>query len=106
WLAHWGRWFTGIEIHPGATIGNGVFIDHGMGVVIGETAEIGDNCTLYHGVTLGGTSWNQSKRHPTLGGGVVLGAGAKVLGPIMVGDHAKIGSSAVVVRHGPAGATA
>lgn len=106
WLAHLGRWFTGIEIHPGATIGRRVFIDHGMGVVIGETAEIGDDCTLYHGVTLGGTSWNKGKRHPTLGKGVVIGAGAKVLGPILVGDGAKIGSNAVVVREVPAGATA
>jgi serine O-acetyltransferase len=106
WLAHWGRWLTGIEIHPGATIGRRVFIDHGMGVVIGETAEIEDDCTLYHGVTLGGTSWNKGKRHPTLGPGVVIGAGAKVLGPIMVGAGAKIGSNAVVVRDVPPGATA
>jgi serine O-acetyltransferase len=82
-----------------------VFIDHGMGIVIGETAEIGDDCTLYHGVTLGGTSWNKGKRHPTLGKGVVIGAGAKVLGPILIGDGAKIGSNAVVVRDVPAGAT-
>jgi serine O-acetyltransferase len=106
WLSHWGRFLTGIEIHPGATIGRRVFIDHGMGVVIGETAEIGDDCTLYHGVTLGGTSWNAGKRHPTLGRGVVLGAGAKILGPVLVGDHAKVGSNAVVVRNVPAGATA
>jgi serine O-acetyltransferase len=106
WLSHWSRWFTGIEIHPGATIGRRVFIDHGMGVVIGETAEIGDDCTLYHGVTLGGTSWNKGKRHPTLGRNVVLGAGAQVLGPILVGDGAKIGSNAVVVRDVPPGATA
>ncbi len=106
WLAHWSRWLTGIEIHPGATIGRRVFIDHGMGVVIGETAEIGDDCTLYHGVTLGGTSWNAGKRHPTLGKGVVIGTGAKILGPILVGDGAKIGSNAVVVREVPAGATA
>ena len=106
WLAHWGRWATGIEIHPGATIGRRVFIDHGMGVVIGETAVIGDDCTLYHGVTLGGTSWNKGKRHPTLGRNVVIGAGAKVLGPIHVGDGAKIGSNAVVVREVPPGATA
>ncbi len=106
WLAHWGRWLTGIEIHPGATIGRRVFIDHGMGIVIGETAEIGDDSTLYHGVTLGGTSWNKGKRHPTLGRGVVVGAGANILGPIMVGDGAKIGSNAVVVRDVPAGATA
>ena len=106
WLAHWGRWLTGIEIHPGATIGRRVFIDHGMGIVIVETAEIHDDCTLYHGVTLGGTSWNAGKRHPTLGKGVVIGAGAKILGPILVGDGAKIGSNAVVVRDVPAGATA
>jgi serine O-acetyltransferase len=106
WLAHWSRWLTGIEIHPGATIGRRVFIDHGMGVVIGETAVIDDDCTLYHGVTLGGTSWNAGKRHPTLGKGVVIGAGAKILGPILVGDGAKIGSNAVVVRDVPAGATA
>jgi serine O-acetyltransferase len=106
WMAHWGRWATGIEIHPGATIGRRVFIDHGMGIVIGETAEIGDDCTLYHGVTLGGTSWRKGKRHPTLGRGVVIGAGAKVLGPIEIGDGAKIGSNAVVVRDVPAGATA
>jgi serine O-acetyltransferase len=106
WLAHWGRWLTGIEVHPGATIGRRVFIDHGMGVVIGETAEIGDDCTLYHGVTLGGTSWNKGKRHPTLGRGVVVGAGAKILGPITIGAEAKIGSNAVVVREIPPGATA
>lgn len=106
WLAHLGRWVTGIEIHPGATIGRRVFIDHGMGVVIGETANIGDDCTLYHGVTLGGTSWNKGKRHPTLGKGVVIGAGAKILGPILIGEGAKIGSNAVVVREVPAGATA
>lgn len=106
WLAHWGRWATGIEIHPGATIGRRVFIDHGMGVVIGETAVIGDDCTLYHGVTLGGTSWNKGKRHPTLARGVVIGAGAKILGPIVIGEGAKIGCNAVVVREVPAGATA
>lgn len=105
-LSHFTRWVTGIEIHPGATIGRCVFIDHGMGVVIGETAEIGDGCTLYHGVTLGGTSWNKGKRHPTLGRGVVVGAGAKVLGPISVGDEARVGSNAVVVRDVPARATA
>jgi serine O-acetyltransferase len=110
WLArlgsHIGRFLTGIEIHPGATIGRRVFIDHGMGVVIGETAVINDDCTLYHGVTLGGTSWNKGKRHPTLESGVVIGAGAKVLGPITVGAGAKIGSNAVVVKDVPAGATA
>ena len=110
WLArfmsHIGRFFTGIEIHPGATIGHRVFIDHGMGVVVGETAIIGDDCTLYHGVTLGGTSWNKGKRHPTLEAGVVIGAGAKVLGPITIGAGAKIGSNAVVVKDVPANATA
>jgi len=109
WLArftsHFGRFMTGIEIHPGATIGRRVFIDHGMGVVIGETAEIGDDCTLYHGVTLGGVSWNQGKRHPTLGKGVVVGAGAKILGPFTVGDGAKVGSNSVVVKAVPPGAT-
>jgi serine O-acetyltransferase len=110
WLArfvsHIGRWFTGIEIHPGAAIGRRFFIDHGMGVVIGETAEIGDDVTLYHGVTLGGTSWKEGKRHPTLGNGVVVGAGAKILGPVTIGDNAKIGSNAVVVKDVPNGATA
>ena len=100
------RLLTGIEIHPGAQIGRRFFIDHGMGVVIGETAIIGDDCTLYHGVTLGGTSWQKGKRHPTLGDGVVVGAGAKVLGPIEIGDAARIGSNAVVVKSVPAGATA
>jgi len=99
------RWLTGIEIHPGAKIGRRFFIDHGMGVVIGETAEIGDDCTLYHGVTLGGTSWQKGKRHPTLGHGVVVGAGAKVLGPILVSDGARIGSNAVVIKDVPPGAT-
>lgn len=110
WLArfnaHVARWLTGIEIHPGATIGRRMFIDHGMGVVIGETAVVGDDCTLYHGVTLGGTSWNKGKRHPTLENGVVIGAGAKVLGPITIGAGAKIGSNAVVVKDVPANATA
>lgn len=106
WLSHLTRWLTGIEIHPGATIGRRVFIDHGMGVVIGETAEIQDECTLYHGVTLGGTSWSGGKRHPTLLRGVVVGAGAKVLGPIEIGEGARVGSNAVVVRDVPAGATA
>ncbi len=109
WLArfisHFSRWITGIEIHPGATIGRRFFIDHGMGVVIGETAEIGDDCTLYHGVTLGGTSWNKGKRHPTLGNNVVIGAGAKVLGPVMVSDNARIGSNSVVVKDVEEGAT-
>ncbi len=99
------RWLTGVEIHPGARIGRRFFIDHGMGVVIGETAEIGDDCTLYQGVTLGGTSWNKGKRHPTLGNNVVIGAGAKVLGPFTVGDGARIGSNSVVVKEVPANAT-
>lgn len=103
--SHFGRLLTGIEIHPGAQIGRRVFIDHGMGVVIGETAQIGDDVTLYHEVTLGGTSWAKGKRHPTLGQGVVIGAGAKVLGPITVGAGAKIGSNAVVVKDVPANAT-
>ena len=106
WLSHLGRWLTGIEIHPGAQIGKSFFIDHGMGVVIGETAEVGDDVTLYHGVTLGGTTWNKGKRHPTLENGVVVGAGAKVLGPITVGENARIGSNAVVNKAVPAGATA
>ncbi|MBX8496606.1 serine O-acetyltransferase [Pseudomonas cichorii] len=110
WLArmvsNFGRWMTGIEIHPGARIGRRFFIDHGMGIVIGETAEIGNDVTLYQGVTLGGTSWNAGKRHPTLEDGVVVGAGAKVLGPFTVGAGAKIGSNAVVTKAVPAGATA
>ncbi|TRX76356.1 serine O-acetyltransferase [Pseudomonas mangiferae] len=110
WLArlvsNFGRWLTGIEIHPGAKIGRRFFIDHGLGVVIGETAEIGDDVTLYQGVTLGGTTWNKGKRHPTLEDGVVVGAGAKVLGPFVVGAGAKIGSNAVVTKAVPAGATA
>ena len=109
WLARMvsnlARWLTGIEIHPGATIGQRFFIDHGMGVVIGETAEIGDDVTLYHGVTLGGTSWNKGKRHPTLGNNVVCGAGAKVLGPITIGAGARVGSNAVVTRDVPEDAT-
>ena len=115
WLRNWkllarlistfSRWLTGIEIHPGATIGRRFFIDHGMGVVIGETAEIGDDVTLYHGVTLGGTSWNKGKRHPTLKDDVVVGAGAKVLGPITVGKGGRIGSNSVVTKDVPEGAT-
>lgn len=100
------RIITGIEIHPGAIIGRRFFIDHGMGVVIGETAIIGDDCTIYHGVTLGGTSWKQGKRHPTLEDKVVIGAGAKILGPITIGSGAKIGSNAVVVKDIPKNATA
>jgi len=97
-ISHFGRFLSGIEIHPAAKIGKGVFIDHGMGVVIGETAEVGDNVTLYQGVTLGGTSLHGGKRHPTLEDGVIVGAGAKVLGPITVGRNARIGSNAVVVK--------
>jgi serine O-acetyltransferase len=101
-----GRFLTGIEIHPGAKIGSCVFIDHGMGVVIGETAEVGDGCTIYQGVTLGGTTlYRGAKRHPTLGAGVVVGAGAKILGGFTVGDGARIGSNAVVVKEVPPGAT-
>ena len=103
--SHLGRFFTGIEIHPGATIGKGFFIDHGMGVVIGETAEIGENVTLYHGVTLGGVSWEKTKRHPTVEDNVVIGSGAKVLGPFTVGKGSKIGSNSVVVKEVPANAT-
>jgi len=107
WLAHWSRWLTGIEIHPGAQIGARVFIDHGMGVVIGETAEIGDGCTIYHGVTLGGVALHKgAKRHPTLGRDVVIGAGAKVLGGFVVGDGARVGSNAVLTKAVPPGATA
>lgn len=100
-LSHIGRWCSGIEIHPGARIGPGFFIDHGMGVVIGETAEIGPNVTLYHGVTLGGTSWKKGKRHPTLEENVVVGAGAKILGPITIGARTRVGANAVVVRDVP-----
>ncbi len=109
WLARWlgsvARWLTGIEIHPGAKIGRRFFVDHGTGVVIGETAEIGDDVTLYQGVTLGGRSLNEGKRHPSLGNNVVVGAGAKILGPFLVGDNARIGSNAVVLDPVPAGAT-
>ena len=106
-ISHFARWFTGIEIHPGAKIGERVFFDHAMGVVVGETAEIGDGCTIYQGVTLGGTSlYKGTKRHPTLGRDVVVSAGAKVLGGFVVGDGAKIGSNAVVIKPVPAGATA
>jgi len=116
WRANWkllartistfSRWLTGIEIHPGATLGHRFFIDHGMGVVIGETAEIGNDVTLYHGVTLGGTSWNAGKRHPTLEDNVVIGAGAQVLGPITIGKGGKVGSNSVVVKNLPENATA
>ena len=105
-LSSFSRFATGIEIHPGAKIGKRFFIDHGMGVVIGETAEIGDDVTLYHGVTLGGTTWNTGKRHPTLSDGVVVGAGAKIVGPFVVGKNAKVGSNAVVTKAVPDGATA
>jgi serine O-acetyltransferase len=106
-ISNFSRWITGIEIHPGAKLGERVFFDHGMGIVIGETAEIGDGCTIYHGVTLGGTSlYKGAKRHPTLGKDVVVGAGAKVLGGFTVGDGAKVGSNAVVTKPVPAGATA
>ena len=102
WLARFistfARWVTGIEIHPGAVIGRRFFIDHGMGVVIGETAIIGDDCMLYHGVTLGGTTWDKVKRHPTLKNGVVIGAGAKILGPVILGENVRVGSNSVVVR--------
>ncbi len=100
------RHFTGIEIHPGATIGKGLFIDHGMGVVIGETAEIGDGCTIYQGVTLGGTGKDVGKRHPTLGDNVMVGAGAKVLGPVKIGSNSKIAANAVVLREVPENSTA
>jgi serine O-acetyltransferase len=101
WISQTTRSLTGIEIHPGATIGQNFFIDHGMGVVIGETAEIGNNVTLYHGVTLGGTSLEKVKRHPTVGDHVVIGAGAKVLGAITIGAHSRIGANAVVVKSTP-----
>ncbi|MCL1079415.1 serine O-acetyltransferase [Parashewanella spongiae] len=104
-ISTFSRWLTGVEIHPGATIGRRFFIDHGMGIVIGETAQIGDDCTLYHGVTLGGTTWKTGKRHPTLGNNVVVGAGAKVLGPIVIEDNARVGSNSVVVKQVPTGRT-
>jgi len=99
------RWITGVEIHPGATIGRRFFIDHAMGVVIGETAVIGDDCTIYHGVTLGGTTWDVGKRHPTLENNVVIGAGAKILGPITLAEGSRVGSNAVVTKDAPAGST-
>jgi serine O-acetyltransferase len=105
-LSTFSRWLTGVEIHPGAKLGRRFFIDHGMGVVIGETSEIGDDVTLYHGVTLGGTSWNAGKRHPTLEDNVVIGAGAQVLGPITIGKGGKVGSNSVVVKDLPENATA
>lgn len=106
WISQLGRFMTGVEIHPGATIGRGLMIDHGMGVVIGETAVVGDNCTIYQGVTLGGTGKDTGKRHPTIGNNVMIGSGAKVLGPFTVGDNAKIAAGAVVLDAVPEGATA
>ena len=106
WVSQHGRRRTGIEIHPGATIGKCLFIDHGMGIVFGETAEIGDNCTIYHGVTLGGTGKDTGKRHPTLGDNVLIGAGTKVLGPVYIGDNARIGAGSVVLKNLPANCTA
>ncbi|HEV3155701.1 MAG TPA: serine O-acetyltransferase [Candidatus Baltobacteraceae bacterium] len=105
WLSNVNRFFTGIEIHPGATLGKGLFIDHGMGVVIGETAEVGENCTIYQGVTLGGTSLSHGKRHPTLGDNVTIGVSAVVLGAITVGDNAKVGGGSVVVKDVPPNST-
>ncbi|MDQ6983159.1 MAG: serine O-acetyltransferase [Ghiorsea sp.] len=104
-IMHLARWVTGIEIHPGATIGRRFFIDHGMGIVIGETTEIQDDVTLYHGVTLGGTTWVAEKRHPTLEKGVVIGAGAKILGPITIGEQSRVGSNSVVLKDVPAHST-
>lgn len=106
WVSQTGRFWTGVEIHPGATIGRGLLIDHGSGVVIGETAIVGDNCTIYQGVTLGGTGKDHGKRHPTVGNNVMIGSGAKVLGPFTVGDNAKIAAGAVVLNAVPEGATA
>jgi serine O-acetyltransferase len=105
WVSFVTRWLTNVDIHPGATIGRRLFIDHGAGVVIGETTEIGDDVTLYHGVTLGGTSWNKEKRHPTLGDGVLVGAGAKILGPVRIGDRVRVGANSVVNTHVPACST-
>ena len=106
WISEFSRFRTGIEIHPGAKIGRGLFIDHGTGVVIGETTEIGENCTIYQGVTLGGTGKDKGKRHPTIGNNVMIGAGAKILGPFKVGDNAKIAANAVVLNEVPANCTA
>jgi serine O-acetyltransferase len=102
WTSNWGRWLTGIEIHPGAKIGERLFIDHGMGVVVGETAEVGDDVMLYHGVTLGGRQREGGKRHPTLGDGVAVGAGAKILGPVFIGEGSVVGANAVVTKDAPA----
>ena len=106
WVSQHGRHKTGIEIHPGAKIGKCLFIDHGMGIVFGETTEIGDNCTIYHGVTLGGTGKDTGKRHPTLGNNVLIGAGTKVLGPVYIGDNVRVGAGSVVLKNLPANATA
>ena len=106
WVSQRGRHKTGIEIHPGARIGRCLFIDHGMGIVFGETTEIGDNCTIYHGVTLGGTGKDTGKRHPTLGNNVLIGAGAKVLGPVYIGDNVRVGAGSVVLKNLPANCTA
>lgn len=105
-VSQWGRGFTGIEIHPGARIGSGLFIDHGMGVVIGETAQIGDNCTIYHQVTLGGTGKDTGKRHPTVGNNVLIGAGCKILGPVTIGDNVRLGAGSVVLQSIPGNCTA
>ena len=105
-VSQWGRGFTGIEIHPGAKIGRCLFIDHGMGIVFGETAEIGDNCTIYHQVTLGGTGKDTGKRHPTIGNNVLIGAGAKILGPVYIGDNSRIAAGSVVLQNLPANCTA
>lgn len=105
-ISQWGRGLTGIEIHPGACIGSGLFIDHGMGVVIGETAQIGDNCTIYHQVTLGGTGKNTGKRHPTVGSNVLIGAGCKILGPVTIGDNVRLGAGSVVLKSIPSNSTA
>ncbi len=104
-ICEFARFITGIEIHPGAKVGKNLIIDHGMGVVIGETSEIGDNCIIYHGVTLGGVDLNPVKRHPTLGNGVVIGAGAKILGNILIGDYARVGANSVVIKPVPANTT-
>lgn len=105
-FSQFARWLTGIEIHPGATIGRRLFIDHGMGIVIGETAEVGDDCTIYHGVTLGGTGKDTGKRHPTLGNNVMIGSGTKVLGPIVIGSNVKIGAGSIVLHEIPDNTTA
>ncbi|EDS78497.1 serine O-acetyltransferase [Clostridium botulinum C str. Eklund] len=104
-ISQFARFITGIEIHPGAKIGKGLFIDHGMGVVIGETAEVGDNVTLYHGVTLGGTGKDKGKRHPTVGNNILIGSGAKILGPINIGDNSKVGANSIVLKDVPGGST-